>query len=139
MTQTCSVKRGTERMALENLKMVLNSATSSGRVTELDISCVVVCCGVLQCVVVCCGVLQRGVKERCEHGSSHKTWYQLYCGVLHCVAACLVCCSVLRCVAVWCSITPRARIDSQNWTSAVLQCVAVCCGVLQCGIKERRT
>ena len=72
-------------------------------------SCVAVCCSVLQCFRVCCSVLQERVNaDACE--PSHV----MCCSVLQCVA---LCCSVLKCFAMCCS---------------VLQCVAMCCSVLQC-------
>ena len=47
-----------------------------------EMTCVAVCCSVLQCVAVCCSVLQC---------------VAVCCSVLQCV---VVCCSVLQCVAV---------------------------------------
>ena len=89
----------------------------------MPLSCVAVCCSVLQCVAVCCSVLQC---------------VAVCCNVLQCVG---VCCTVLHyvalCVAVCCSFfirirhAPRglsglARLEEEGVFS-----VCCCCSVLQ--------
>jgi len=67
-----------------------------------SVSCVAVCCRVLQGVAVCCNVLQ------CVAGC---------CSALQCVAVCcsvlqcvVVCCSALQCVAVCCSFGRKSHV-----------------------------
>jgi len=95
------------------------------------LQCVAVCCSVLQCVAVCCSVLQYVAVAVC-------------CSMLQCVAVCCsvlqyvaVCCSVLQYVAVCCSeklelimTTTYGRIVHYNVGS--ITCVAVCCSAVQC-------
>jgi len=92
------------------------------------VQCGAVCCSVLQCVAMCCRALQSVVvRVVCCVCCSVLQCAAVCCSVLRCVAVCVAeclpfwsvfpCCSVLQCVAVCCS---------------VLQCVAVCCSVLQC-------
>jgi len=62
-----------------------------------DITCVAVCCSVLQCVAVCCSVLQ--CIAVCGVSSKKSPSYHEGCNVLECVAVCVaVCCSMLRSV-----------------------------------------
>ena len=75
-----------------------------------QVSCIRLCCSLLQCVAVCCSVMQ------CVAVCCRSLFLQFISCVglfSHCVVEC---CRVLQSVAVCCS---------------VLQCVAVCCSVLQ--------
>jgi len=96
------------------------------------LSCVAVCCSVLQRVAVCWSVLQ--CVAACYN-------------VLQCIT---VCCSVLQYAAVCCSVlrptdlektslivasqinTLKKRVSYSRRRQKRLSCVAVCCSVLQC-------
>jgi len=80
-------------------------------IDAIVISCVAVCCTVLQLVVVCCVVLQRDLI----------CFWRQYDRV--CV---VVCCSVLQRVAACCSVLQCGLIC--YWR----QCDLVCCTVVQC-------
>ena len=97
----------------------------------LVITCVAVCCSMLQYVTVCCSVCWFMWDVSFVWCGSQRVavYCSVCCSVLLCCAVCVdsretsswyhVCCSVLQCVAVCCSVLERA-----------LQCVAVCCSVL---------
>ena len=117
------------------------------------VSCVAVCCSVLQRVAACGSVLQfqsmryppwrprawcKYAGVRVEFFISN-TWREsralccmyvvvqcvsLGCSVYAWVAVCIV---VLQCVAVYCSVLQCVAV-----CCSVMQCVAVCCSVLQC-------
>jgi len=122
------------------------------------VTCVAVCCSVLQCVAVCCSVFQcvaqfAAVASRwqqwrvCSEAlKCPRTCCDMCCSVLQCFAVCFI---VLHCVAVCCAVCRSRFALGNNGVSAhsqvrkcprtccdmccsVLQYFAVCCSVLQC-------
>jgi len=59
------------------------------------VTCVAVCCSLLQCVAVCCGVLQCVAVWMSAHSTSSAVCY-VCCSVLQCAAVFAVCCSMLQ-------------------------------------------
>jgi len=101
------------------------------------VTCVAVCCSVLQCVAD--DFLRVYIHMNSIWSRSHAD--RLCCSVLQCVTCVAVCCSVLQCVSVccrWfsaCIHTFDQPLITQSCRQTALQCVAVCdmcCGVLQC-------
>jgi len=86
------------------------------------LTCVAVCCSVLEYVAVCCHVLQY-VAVCC----SVLPCVAVHCSVLQYVA---VCGSMLQCGAVCCSVLQLSAKFRLDLCCSVLQCAAVYCSVL---------
>jgi len=91
--------------------------------------CAAVCCGCLQCFAVCCSVLQCVAAYFGRQQALIQSRHKEPCWSVSCV---VVVCSMLQCVAAY---FRRQHALGQSWHNErflSVSCVAVCCGALKC-------